>query len=120
MVQLDSKEGTGLYRHYLRGDAMDIYFYNIGLFRKPVANDEFSLFRCVSEQVYHSQHFYLEISAACQDYLSRHEFPREASLSESWDHYVIDYFVFRPLKSVDSFKLFQRCTGTNLTENCYR
>lgn len=57
-------------------EPVDQWLAKEGYFRKPTPRDPTCLFRAISEQVYHTQHYHLRVRKECTDFMvkKRHLF----------------------------------------------
>ncbi|XP_029910048.1 putative bifunctional UDP-N-acetylglucosamine transferase and deubiquitinase ALG13 isoform X2 [Myripristis murdjan] len=67
---------------------MDEYLASLALYRKMVARDASSLFRAVSEQLYHSQSYHQKIRQDCANYMRANRCKFEPFVEGSFDKYL--------------------------------
>lgn len=52
-------------------EPVDQWLAKEGYFRKPTPRDPNCLFRSVSEQIYHTQHYHLRVRKECTEFMRR-------------------------------------------------
>lgn len=52
-------------------EPVDQWLAKEGYFRKPTPRDPTCLFRAISEQVYHTQHYHLRVRKECTDFMMK-------------------------------------------------
>uniref|UniRef100_A0A667WG48 ubiquitinyl hydrolase 1 n=1 Tax=Myripristis murdjan TaxID=586833 RepID=A0A667WG48_9TELE len=89
---------------------MDEYLASLALYRKMVARDASSLFRAVSEQLYHSQSYHQKIRQDCANYMRANRCKFEPFVEGSFDKYLErleDPKVSRPLTPQRCFVIYR-------------
>ncbi|XP_023224853.1 putative bifunctional UDP-N-acetylglucosamine transferase and deubiquitinase ALG13 [Centruroides sculpturatus] len=67
---------------------MEEYLDSLGYFKKQVARDGSCLFRAVSEQVFHTQRYHLEVRKICVQYLDKNHKMYEDFIDGPFDQYL--------------------------------
>lgn len=52
-------------------EPVDQWLVKEGYFRKPTPRDPTCLFRAISEQVYHTQHYHLRVRKECTEFMKK-------------------------------------------------
>ncbi|XP_037264286.1 putative bifunctional UDP-N-acetylglucosamine transferase and deubiquitinase ALG13 [Falco rusticolus] len=68
--------------------AMDEYLGSLGLYRKMTARDTSSLFRAVSEQVFSSQIYHVEVRKACVLFMRQHQHKFQSYVEGAFEKYL--------------------------------
>ncbi|XP_029155289.1 putative uncharacterized protein DDB_G0285119 isoform X2 [Nylanderia fulva] len=67
---------------------VDQWLAKEGYFRKPTPRDPTCLFRAISEQVYHTQHYHLRVRKECTDFMRKKRHLFSDSMTTSFDYYL--------------------------------
>lgn len=67
---------------------VDQWLTKEGYFRKPTPRDPTCLFRAISEQVYHTQHFHLRVRQECVDFMRKHRDLFMNYITTPFDYYL--------------------------------
>ncbi|CAH1777467.1 unnamed protein product [Owenia fusiformis] len=96
---------------------MDDYLSSLDLWRKPIAKDESSLYRCIAEQVFSTQTRWEEVRDECEHYIKEHE----EELETEWLGVPIEINALSLLYRRDIYIYEQvRCPPVNLTQNEFK
>ncbi|XP_018402507.1 PREDICTED: uncharacterized protein LOC108779572 isoform X3 [Cyphomyrmex costatus] len=69
-------------------EPVDQWLAKEGYFRKPTPRDPTCLFRAVSEQVYHTQHYHLRVRKECIEFMKKKRHLFIDSVSTPFDYYL--------------------------------
>ncbi|XP_012220948.1 uncharacterized protein [Linepithema humile] len=69
-------------------EPVDQWLAKEGYFRKPTPRDPNCLFRSVSEQIYHTQHYHLQVRKECTEFMKREKHLFTNSIMTSFDYYI--------------------------------
>ncbi|KAL6257366.1 hypothetical protein P5V15_010939 [Pogonomyrmex californicus] len=69
-------------------EPVDQWLTKEGYFRKPTPKDPTCLFRAISEQVYHTQHYHLRVRKECTEFMKKKRHLFTDSISTSFDYYL--------------------------------
>ncbi|XP_028048898.1 uncharacterized protein LOC105834586 isoform X2 [Monomorium pharaonis] len=69
-------------------EPMDQWLAKEGYFRKPTPRDPTCLFRAISEQVYHTQHYHLRVRKECTEFMKKKRHLFWDSVPTSFDYYL--------------------------------
>ncbi|XP_018300917.1 putative uncharacterized protein DDB_G0286901 isoform X1 [Mycetomoellerius zeteki] len=69
-------------------EPVDQWLAKEGYFRKPTPRDPTCLFRAISEQVYHTQHYHLRVRKECIEFMKKKRHLFIDSVSTSFDYYL--------------------------------
>ncbi|XP_013392263.1 OTU domain-containing protein 4-like [Lingula anatina] len=83
-------ENAGIMKTTTRGEPLDRYLAELGLWRKSIAKDGFSLFRAVSEQLFLSQVYHVQVRDACVKYMSQYPAKFEHFIQGPYESHLRD------------------------------
>ncbi|XP_024869249.1 uncharacterized protein LOC112452984 isoform X2 [Temnothorax curvispinosus] len=69
-------------------EPVDQWLAKEGYFRKPTPRDPTCLFRAISEQVYHTQHYHLRVRQECIEFMKKKRHLFRDSVPVSFDYYL--------------------------------
>lgn len=84
-------------------EPVDQWLAKEGYFRKPTPRDPTCLFRAISEQVYHTQHYHLRVRKECTDFMMKKRqlftdvsiyFIQHCSIENIGTHLLFSFFSF--------------------------
>lgn len=85
-------------------EPVDQWLAKEGYFRKATARDPTCLFRAISEQVYHTQHYHLRVRKECTEFMKKKRHLFMDSVSMSFDYYLKEMQCFTEWGGVNEIR----------------